>query len=91
MLQQINFTTIQTVRRNYKKVVEQVEKSHLPTVVISNNQPQFAIVSLDMLQKHTNPQSAQGFLALGKWAETEHIKGPRDLSENHNGYIWGNK
>ncbi len=84
-----NFTTIQEVRRNYKKVIEQVEESNTPTIVISNNQPQFAIVSLEMLKAmQVNSQSAQGLLALGKWAEKEHINGPKDLSENHDKYIW---
>lgn len=85
-----NFTTIQDVRRNYKKVVQQVNKTNIPTIVISNNQPQFAIVSLDMLKNiQANPKSAQGLLVLAKWAEQEHIKGPKDVSENHDKYIWG--
>lgn len=85
-----NFTTIQDVRRNYKKVVEQVNDTKTPTIVISNNQPQFAIVSLDMLKTmQTNIGGAQGLLALAKWAEQKHIKGPKDLSENHDKYIWG--
>jgi len=84
-----NFTTIQDVRRNYKKVVEQVNETNTPTIVISNNQPQFAIVSLDMLKTiQANPKGGQGLLALAKWAEQEHIKGPKDLSENHDKYIW---
>lgn len=87
-----NFTTIQEVRRNYKKVVEEVLKNKKPTVVISNNHPQFAIVSMDMLshfREPQNPQGAEGLLALGKWAEQEHIQGPKDLSSNHNIYIYG--
>lgn len=85
-----NFTTIQDVRRNYKKVVKKVNETNTPTIVISNNQPQFAIVSLDMLKKmQTASKGAQGLLALAKWAEAEHIKGPKDLSENHDKYIWG--
>lgn len=84
-----NFTTIQNVRRNYKKVVEQVNKTNTPTIVISNNQPQFAIINLDMLKKVQTPlKGAQGLLALAKWAEKEHIKGPKDLSTNHDKYIW---
>ena len=39
--------------------------------------------------KQENSQSAKGLLALGKWAEKEHIKGPKDLSTNHNTYIYG--
>lgn len=89
---QTNFTTIQKVRRDYKKVVEEVVETNTPTIVISNNQPQFAIVSIEMLKNiriPAYPQSTQGFLALAKWAEENHIKGPKDLSENHDKYIWG--
>lgn len=85
-----NFTTIQEVRRNYKKVVKEVNETQSPTVVISNNQPQFAIVSIDMLKGlESNPRGAQGLLALAKWAEEKHVQGPKDLSENHDKYIWG--
>jgi len=38
--------------------------------------------------RKSNPKGAQGLLALAKWAEEEHIKGPKDLSENHDKYIW---
>jgi prevent-host-death family protein len=86
---QTNFTTIQEVRRNYKKVVKEVNETQAPTVVISNNQPQFAIVSIDMLkQLEVNPKGAQGLLALARWAEKEHVQGPKDLSANHDTYIW---
>lgn len=90
---QTNYTTIQDIRRNYKKVKDEVDETNTPTIVISNNQPQFAIVSMKMLQKiHTQTnsnQGAQGLLALARWAEENHIKGPKDLSENHDKYIWG--
>ncbi|MGI0060668.1 MAG: hypothetical protein ACREBJ_12965 [Nitrosotalea sp.] len=90
---QTNYTTIQDVRRNYKKVKDEVDETNTPTIVISNNQPQFAIVSMKMLQnfhgKTSNSQGAQGLLALARFAEENHIKGPKDLSENHDTYIWG--
>lgn len=86
---QTNFTTIQQVRRNYKKIVEQVEETHTPTVVISNNQPQFAIVSIKMLKAMQPKGNAQGLLDLAKWAEENNVKGPKDLSKNHDKYIWG--
>lgn len=92
---QTNFTTIQDVRRNYKKVKNEVDEANTPTIVISNNQPQFAIVSIKMLKNFTVlantvvNKSAQGLLILAKWAEENHIKGPKDLSTNHDKYIWG--
>lgn len=85
-----NFTTIQDVRRNYKKVVEEVNETNIPTIVISNNHPQFAIVSLDLLKAiQLDARGAGGLLALARWAEKEHVKGPKDLSTNHDKYIWG--
>lgn len=87
---QTNFTTIQDVRRNYKKVIKQVNQTSTPTIVISNNQPQFAIVSIDMLKNiriPANPQSAQGLLALAKWAEKNHIKGPKETFINNSDNI----
>lgn len=69
---QINFTTIQNIRRNYKAVKNEVDKTNTPTIVISNNQPQFAIVSIKMLKAFNAPidtnQGAQGLLKLAKWA-----------------------
>lgn len=87
-----NFTTIQQVRRNYKKVIEEVNATNTPTIVISNNQPQFAIVSIEMIKKmQVRPGGAEGLLELAKLAEKYHIKGPKDLSSNHDKYIWGDK
>lgn len=45
-----NFTTIQELRRNYKKVKNLVDEINMPIIVISNNRPQFAIISMKMLE-----------------------------------------
>lgn len=87
----ITYTTIRDVQRNYKQVADDVNKHNTPVVVISNNQPQFAIVSMDMLQelqKIKSINSAQGLLKLADWAEKTHTKGPKDLSENLDKYMW---
>lgn len=86
-----NFTTIQRVRRSYKKIVEEVNETNTPTVVISNNKPQFVIVSMKMLeslQKITAQKTASGLVKLAEWAETKHAKGPKDLSQNLDKYLW---
>ncbi len=86
-----NYTNIREVQRNYKKVVEEVKKTHTPTIVMSKNEPQFAIVSLDMLERLREPEqnrSAQALLELSHLAMREGIKGPVDLSENHDAYTW---
>ena len=86
-----NFTTIQDIRRNYKEIVDEVNETNLPTVVISNNRPQFVIVSIKMLsdfQKLTIQKTAKGLVQLAQWAEKVHAKGPKDLSQNLDKYLW---
>lgn len=39
------------IQRGYKKVLEDANKSKEPIVVMSNNKPQGAIISLDLLEK----------------------------------------
>lgn len=39
------------IQREYKKVLEEANKSKEPIVVMSNNKPQAAIISLDLLEK----------------------------------------
>ncbi|MDO8452777.1 MAG: type II toxin-antitoxin system prevent-host-death family antitoxin [bacterium] len=48
MLQTISARQIQ---REYKKVLQQANKSKEPIVVMSNNKPQGAIIGLDLLEK----------------------------------------
>ena len=86
-----NFTTIQDVRRNYRKIVDEVNKANVPTVVISNNRPQFVMVSIKMLgdfQKATIQKTAKGLVQLAQWAEKVHTKGPKDLSQKLDKYLW---
>lgn len=47
------FTTISArqIQREYKKVLAQANKSKEPIVVMSNNKPLGAIISLDLLEK----------------------------------------
>jgi PHD/YefM family antitoxin component YafN of YafNO toxin-antitoxin module len=89
----VNYTTIREVQRNYRQVADDVNKTGMPLVVISNNQPQFAIVTMNMLQdlqKVDTANSAQGLLNLATWAEQVHTKGPKDLSQNLDRYLWDN-
>lgn len=44
-------TTINEVRRNYKKIVEELNKTNEPIIVISANKPQFVLISMELLQK----------------------------------------
>jgi len=87
-----SYTNIRDIQRNYKRVGEEVNKTDKPLIVMSKNQPQFVIVSLktfDKIQQLDSQNSASRLLAIARWAEENHIKGPKDLSENHNKYAWG--
>ncbi|MBI4130334.1 type II toxin-antitoxin system Phd/YefM family antitoxin [Candidatus Roizmanbacteria bacterium] len=54
----INTNTISAreIQRNYRQIFNRVRKTNKPVVVISNNKPQAAIVSMDMLGKFNQLQ-----------------------------------
>lgn len=47
------------IQRSYKKVFEKVKKTKKPVVVMANNKPQAAIVSLDMLEEYNKIKDEQ--------------------------------
>lgn len=47
----MKYLPIRELQRNYKAIVEELNKTDEPVIIISNNQPQFAIVSMKMLQE----------------------------------------
>lgn len=47
------------VQRQYKRVFESVKKTKRPVVVMANNTPQGAIVSLDMLEEYNKMKEDQ--------------------------------
>lgn len=86
-----NFTNIRDIQRNYKKVAEEVNKTGKPVIVMSKNQPQFAIVSLQTLEeieRRKQPNSIEAMKAIARWAKDNDITAPADLSEKHNEYAW---
>jgi prevent-host-death family protein len=86
-----NFTNIRDIQRNYKKVAEEVNNTGKPVIVMSKNQPQFAIVSLQTLEemeRRKQPNSIQAMKAIAQWAKDNDISAPTDLSEKHNEYAW---
>lgn len=46
-----NTISARQLQREYKKILEQANKIKKPLVVISNNQPQGAVIGLDLLEK----------------------------------------
>ena len=86
-----NFTNIRDIQRNYKGVAKEVNRTDKPLVVMSKNEPQFAIVSLKTLEKleqTATRNAAQKLLKLAEWAEKQQFDLPKDLSEKHNEYTW---
>jgi prevent-host-death family protein len=87
----VNYTTLREVQRNPKKVSEEVNKEDKPFIVMSNNRPQFAIVSLKFLsqmQKLHEKDTPASLLSLVDWAEKKDFNLPADLSEKHDEYLW---
>jgi PHD/YefM family antitoxin component YafN of YafNO toxin-antitoxin module len=92
MLQQVNYTNIRDVQRNYRKISEAIRKTDKPIIVMSKNEPQFAIVSIKTLEKFQKVavvNSAQKLLQLAVWGENQNFDLPDDLGVNHNKYAWG--
>jgi PHD/YefM family antitoxin component YafN of YafNO toxin-antitoxin module len=86
-----NFTNIRDIQRNYRKVAKELNDSNKPIIVMSKNQPQFAIVSLqtlEELEQRKQPNSIQAMKEIAQWAEDNDINAPTDLSEKHNEYAW---
>lgn len=82
--------TARDILRNYKEVFDKVKRTKQPAVVMSQKQPQVAIVSLEDLEKLgqiKNKQSTKALLDLAGIIP----KGsglPSDLSKKHNEYTW---
>lgn len=82
--------TARDILRNYKEVFDKVKKTKQPAVVMSQKEPQVAIVSmedLEDLRQLKNKQSTKALLDMAGMIP----KGsglPADLSEKHNEYTW---
>ncbi len=78
------------ILRNYKQVFDKVKKTKQPAVVVSQKEPQVAIVSLDDLEKLKQLKNRQSTKTLLNMAGII-PKGsglPSDLSKKHNEYTW---
>ena len=52
------------IQRGYKKVFARVKKTKRPVVVMTNNAPQAAIISLEMLDKYNELQREQAAFTM---------------------------
>ena len=62
------------IQRGYLKVFNQVKKSNRPALVVSNNIPQAAIISIKMLEEFLDIQAEKN-----AWAEIDRV---RQLNKN---------
>lgn len=82
--------TARDILRNYKEVFDKVKRTKQPAVVLSQKEPQVAIVSLDDLERLRalkNKQSTRALLDLAG-AIPKGSGLPIDLSEKHDEYTW---
>ena len=94
----IRTITARDILRNYKEVFTRIKKSKEPAVVMTKNEPQVAIISLEQLEQLKQfqyKQSAQSLLNLSKKVnkliEDSGEKFPGDLSANHDKYLYGDR
>ena len=75
------FSTVSArqIQRGYKKVLEDANKSKEPIVVMSNNKPLGAIISLDLLEKLRLEAVLDEALTEYKAGKTKTISTMKDL------------
>lgn len=54
-----NTISAREIQRRYRAIFNQVQKTNRPVIVITNNKPQAAIVSLKLLKKYDKAQQEQ--------------------------------
>lgn len=70
------------IQRRYKKILEDANKSKEPIVVMSNNQPQGAIIGLDLLEKMQLEELLDQALIESRQGKTKVIRTKRDLDND---------
>lgn len=82
------------LQKSYKAIINTVKLRKQPVILTTNNQPQAAIVSLEdlgRLREIKGKNSAKALLEVVKKAHQilKDEKLPKDLSENHDKYLYG--
>ncbi len=70
------------LQRGYKKVLEEANRLKKPLIVVSNNQPQGAIIGLDLLEKLQLDDLLSEALEEYKAGKTKSIKTKKDLEKH---------
>jgi hypothetical protein len=89
----LNTVDARKIPHNYRRIFDQVQVTRQPMIVIANNRPQVAIVSLETLATLVPTPSAHSAQMLcellkGIHAGLKDVPLPADLSEHHNEYLW---
>ena len=77
-----NFISARQIQREYKKVLEDANKSKEPIVVMANNKPLGAIISLDLLEKIRLEKILEQALKESREGRTKVIKTKHDLEKD---------
>lgn len=77
-----NTISARQIQREYKKVLEDANKSKEPIVVMANNKPLGAIISLDLLEKIQLEAIAEEALKESRDGKTKIIKTKQDLEKD---------
>ncbi|MEK7450793.1 MAG: type II toxin-antitoxin system prevent-host-death family antitoxin [Patescibacteria group bacterium] len=77
-----NTVSARQIQREYKKVLEDANKSKEPIVVMSNNKPLGAIISLDLLEKLQLEAVLNEALKEYKTGKTVSIETDEDLKKH---------
>ncbi|MBI4096193.1 MAG: type II toxin-antitoxin system Phd/YefM family antitoxin [Candidatus Levybacteria bacterium] len=77
-----NTVSARQIQRGYKKVLEDANKSKEPIVVMSNNKPLGAIISLDLLEKLQLEAVLSEALKEYKAGKTVSIETEKDLKKH---------
>ena len=77
-----NTVSARQIQREYKKVLENANKSKEPIVVMSNNKPQGAVIGLDLLEKLQLETVLNKALEEYKLGKTVSIETDEDLKKH---------
>lgn len=95
-MQVLTTISVRDFLRDYKAAMSKVVSSGHPIVITNRQKPQVAIVNVKDLQgieDKTALEKTKNLLEMAKEAEVlarkYEIKGPKNLSINHDKYTWG--
>ena len=78
----LNIVSARQLRRGYKKVLEKANKIKKPLIVMSNNQPQGAVIGLDLLEKLQLEDLLEEALKESRKGKTKVISTEEELEQD---------